>query len=62
MFFDLWTKFKLDSPIFLGVLAPTRRGIGNLTNLSLSRLQIVKDKEESKKGRIRFGVEVTRSG
>jgi hypothetical protein len=38
------------------------RGFGNLTNLSLSRLQMMKDKEESKRGRIRFGAEVTRSG
>jgi hypothetical protein len=38
------------------------RGFENLTNLSLSRLQITKDKEELKRGRICLGVEVTRVG
>jgi hypothetical protein len=47
MFFDLWMKFKLNSPVFIGIFAPTRRGLGDLTNLSFSPLQIVKDKEDS---------------
>jgi hypothetical protein len=59
VFFDLRMKFKLDSPAFMGVLAPTHRGFRNLTNLSLSWLQIAKDKKESKRGRIRFGDELS---
>jgi hypothetical protein len=47
VFFDLRMKFKLDSPVFIGVFTPTRRGLGDLTNLSFSRLQIVKDKKDS---------------
>jgi hypothetical protein len=62
VFFDLQTKFKLDSPVFIGVFTPMRRGFGNLTNLSISRLQIAKDKEELKRGRIQFEAKVTRSG
>jgi hypothetical protein len=46
VFFILRTKFKLNSPAFIGVFAPTRRGLGDLTNLSLSRLQIMLDKED----------------
>jgi hypothetical protein len=62
VFFDLSMKFKLNSPAFIGVFTPTHRGFGNLTNLSLSWLQIGKDKKESKRGRIRFGDELgTRS-
>jgi hypothetical protein len=34
VFFVLWTKFELNSPVFIGVLVPTRRGFGILTNLS----------------------------
>jgi hypothetical protein len=45
--FDLRTKFKLDSLVFIGVLAPTRRGFRNQTYLSLSQLQIAKDKKDS---------------
>jgi hypothetical protein len=41
----LGTKFKLYSPVFIVVFAPTHRGLGDLTNLSLSPLQIVKDKK-----------------
>jgi hypothetical protein len=47
MFFVLRTKFKLNSPVFIGVFAPTRRGLRDVTNLSLSRLQIALDKEDS---------------
>jgi hypothetical protein len=35
MFFVLWTKFELNSPVFMGVFAPTRRGLGDLTNIFL---------------------------
>jgi hypothetical protein len=45
--FILRTKFELNSPVFIGVFAPTRRGLGDLTNLSLSRLQITLDREDS---------------
>jgi hypothetical protein len=34
VFFVLQTKFELNSPVFIGVLVPTRRGFGILTNLS----------------------------
>jgi hypothetical protein len=47
IFFVLRTKFELNSPVFIGVFAPTSRGLGDLTNLSLSRLQITLDKEDS---------------
>jgi hypothetical protein len=47
VFFILQTKFELNNPVFIGVFAPTRRGLGDLTNLSLSRLQITLDKEDS---------------
>jgi hypothetical protein len=47
VFFDLRMKFKLDSPVFIGVFAPMRRELGDLTNLFLSRLQIAKDKKDS---------------
>jgi hypothetical protein len=47
VFFILQTKFELNSPVFIGVFAPTRRGLGDLTNLSLSQLQITLDKEDS---------------
>jgi hypothetical protein len=49
MFFILRTKFKLNSPVFIGVFAPTRRGLGDLTNLSLSQFQITLER------RIRLG-------
>jgi hypothetical protein len=51
-------KFKLDSPVFIGAFIAMRRGFRNLTNISLRRLQITKDKKESKRGRIRFGDEL----
>jgi hypothetical protein len=47
VFFILQTKFELNSQVFIGVFTPTRRGLGDLTNLSLSRLQIALDKEDS---------------
>jgi hypothetical protein len=47
MFSFLRTKFKLNSSVFIGVFAPTRRGLRDITNLSLSRLQIALDKEDS---------------
>jgi hypothetical protein len=47
VFFILLTKFELNSPVFIGVIAPTHRGLGDLTNLSLSQLQIALDKEDS---------------
>jgi hypothetical protein len=43
VFFVLRTKFELNSPVFIGVFAPTRRGLRDLTNLSLSQLQIMLD-------------------
>jgi hypothetical protein len=43
----LWTKFKLNSLVFIGVFTPTHRGLGKLTNLSLNWLQIALDKEDS---------------
>jgi hypothetical protein len=46
MFFNLLTKFKHDSLVFIGVFARTHRGLGELTNLSISRLQIVKGTED----------------
>jgi hypothetical protein len=46
MFFVLQTKFELNSLVFIGVFTPTRRGLRDLTNLSLSRLQIMLDKED----------------
>jgi hypothetical protein len=39
VFFVLQTKFELNSPVFMGVFSPTRRGLRDLTNISLSRLQ-----------------------
>jgi hypothetical protein len=39
--------FGFDSLVFIGVFAPMRRGHKDLTNLSLSRLQIALDKENS---------------
>jgi hypothetical protein len=47
VFFALRTKFELNSPVFIGVFAPTRRGLGDLTNLSLRRLKITRDEEDS---------------
>jgi hypothetical protein len=47
VFFILRTKFELNSPVFIVVFAPTCRGPGDLTNLSLSELQITLDKEDS---------------
>jgi hypothetical protein len=46
VFFVLWTKFELNSPLFIGVFTPTHRGLEDLTNLSLSRLQIALDGDE----------------
>jgi hypothetical protein len=47
VFFVLRAKFELNSPVFIEVFAPTHRGLGDLTNLSLSQLQITLDKEDS---------------
>jgi hypothetical protein len=47
MFFILQTKFELNSLVFIGVFAPTRRGLEDLTNLSLSQVHIALDKEDS---------------
>jgi hypothetical protein len=47
VFFIYWTKFELNSPVFIEVFTPTCRGLGDLTNISLSRLQIVLDEEDS---------------
>jgi hypothetical protein len=46
-FFVLRAKFKLNNQVFIGVFAHTRRGLRDLTNLSLSRLQIALDEEDS---------------
>jgi hypothetical protein len=46
VFFILRIKFELNSPIFIGVFATTRRGLEDLTNISLSRLQFTPDKED----------------
>jgi hypothetical protein len=40
VFFALRTKFELNSLVFIGVFASTRRGLGDLTNLSLRRLKL----------------------
>jgi hypothetical protein len=37
MFFILWTNFELNSPVFIGVLVPTHRVFGILTNISPTR-------------------------
>jgi hypothetical protein len=47
VFFVLRTKFELNSLVFIGVFAPTRNALGDLTNLSLSWLQIMLDGEDS---------------
>jgi hypothetical protein len=47
MVFVLRTTFVLNSPVFIRVFAPTRRGLRDLTNLSLSWLQIALDKKAS---------------
>jgi hypothetical protein len=46
VFIILRTKFELNSPVFIGVFTPTHRGLGDLTNLSLRRLQITLDEED----------------
>jgi hypothetical protein len=46
VFFVLRTKFELNSPIFIGVFTTMRRALGDLADLSLSRLQIVLDGED----------------
>jgi hypothetical protein len=50
MFFALWTKFELNSPVFIGVLVPTRKGFSILTNLSPSRFRVAADKEKLERG------------
>jgi hypothetical protein len=52
--FVLWTKFEVNSPIFIGVFAPAHRGLRDLTNLSLSHLQITMDKEDLSWGQTQF--------
>jgi hypothetical protein len=47
VFFILQTKFELNSLVFIGVVAPMHKGLGDLTNISLSQLQISLDKEDS---------------
>jgi hypothetical protein len=47
VFFILRTKFELYGPVFIGVFTHMRRGLRDLTNLSLSRLQIMLDGEDS---------------
>jgi hypothetical protein len=47
VFFILRTKFELNSPVFILVFTPMHRGLRDLTNLSLSWLQIAWDKEDS---------------
>jgi hypothetical protein len=47
MLFILRTKFELNSLIFIGVFAPKHRGLGDLTNLSLTQFRIALDKEDS---------------
>jgi hypothetical protein len=47
VFFILRTKFKLNSLVFIGVFVSTRTGLEDLTNLSLSQLQIAMDKEDA---------------
>jgi hypothetical protein len=50
VFFVLRTKFELNSLVFIGVLVPTRRGFGILTNLSPTQFQIIADKENLRRG------------
>jgi hypothetical protein len=50
VFFVLQTKFELNSPVFIGVLVPMRRGFGILTNLSPTRFLIIADKENLRRG------------
>jgi hypothetical protein len=50
VFFVLRTKFELNSPVFIGVLVPTRRGFGILTNQSPTRFRIIADKENLRRG------------
>jgi hypothetical protein len=46
MFFILYTKFEINSLVFIGVFASTCRGLRDLTNLSLSGLQTALDEED----------------
>jgi hypothetical protein len=50
MFFTLQIKFELNSPVFIMVLVPMRRGFGILTNLSPTQFQIEADMEKSERG------------
>jgi hypothetical protein len=50
VFFVLQTKFELNSLVFMGVLVPTHRGFGILTNLSPTRFRIIADKENLRRG------------
>jgi hypothetical protein len=47
VFFILYTKFEINSLVFIGVFASTRRRLGDLTNLSLSGLQTALHEEDS---------------
>jgi hypothetical protein len=47
VFIIVRTKFELNSPVFIGVFAPTHIGLRGLTNLSLRRFQITLDEEDS---------------
>jgi hypothetical protein len=50
VFFVLQTKFELNSLVFIGVLVPTRRGFGILTNLFPTLFRIIVDKENLRRG------------
>jgi hypothetical protein len=43
-------NYRRMARLFIGVLTPTRRGLGILTNLPRNRLQITSDKEKSERG------------
>jgi hypothetical protein len=47
---DLWAKFNELGPLYIGLLVPTHRGFGILTNLSPTRFRIVADKANLSRG------------
>jgi hypothetical protein len=46
----LWAKFDELGPLYIGLLVPTHRGFGILTNLSPTRFQITADKANLRRG------------
>jgi hypothetical protein len=46
----LWAKFDELGPLYIGLLVPTRRGFGILTNLSPTRFRIAADKANLRRG------------